>query len=171
MKVLALVLAVAGGLAVGTQPLLNGALSRSRGVTEAVYVSITVSFAAIALVLAGKAARAGGVLGLPFDLRSALVLAGAAALAALALALTAHDVAPWFFGAGLLGLIVLFAGTAATPILGVGVTVALLVAGQLAAGIFWDRLGVLGLPVVPVTPQRLAGMLLVVAGVILVRGL
>lgn len=168
MKLLALLVAVVGGLAVGTQPLLNGALSRSRGVLEAVFVSISVSYTAVVLLLALRATRTPP--GLPFGPRSWLAAGGAAALAALALALTARDIAPPFFTAGLLGIVVLLAGTAATPILGVGATAAALTAGQLGAGIVLDQLGLLGLPEVPISPQRLLGVLLVVAGVVLVRG-
>lgn len=170
MKSLAVVLAIIGGIAVATQPLLNGALGRSRGVLEAVFVSISVSYLAIVLALALKAAR-GAPLGLPFATWPWLVLWLAAVLAALTLALVAHDVAIWYFAAGLLGLIVLFAGTVATPVLGAGATVALLTAGQVGAGIVWDQIGVLGLPEIPITPQRLVGLGLVVLGVLLIRGL
>ncbi|HEV7214939.1 MAG TPA: DMT family transporter [Chloroflexota bacterium] len=170
MKIAALVLAIVGGLAVGTQPLLNGALGRTRGVLEAVFVSITVSFAAVVLLLAAQTAR-GSPLGLPFSIRSAIALAGAVLLAALTLALVGRAIAPWYFTAGLLGLVVLVAGTVATPILGVGVTTAALTAGQLGIAIVWDQIGVLGLPEVPISPQRVLGILLVIVGVVLIRGL
>lgn len=170
MKVVALLFAITGGLAVGTQPLLNGALGRTRGVFEAVFVSITVSFAAVVILLAAQAAR-GSPVGLPFSTRSAMALAGALVMTALTLAMVGRDIAPWYFTAGLLGLVVLVAGTVATPILGVGVTTAALTAGQLGVAIVWDQIGVLGLPEVPISPQRVLGMLLVIAGVVLIRGL
>ena len=170
MKSLAVVLAVLGGVAVATQPLLNGALGRSRGVLEAVFVSISVSYLAIVLALALKAAR-GAPLGLPMTAWPWLVLWLATVLAALTLALVARTVAIWYFAAGLLGLVVLFAGTVATPLLGAGATVALLTAGQVGAGIAWDQFGVLGLPVIPLTPQRLVGLALVVLGILLIRQL
>ncbi|MGI8915136.1 MAG: DMT family transporter [Chloroflexota bacterium] len=170
MKAWALVFAVIGGLAIGTQPLLNGALGRTRGVFEAVFVSITVSYAAVVLLLALKAAR-GLPLGLPLSGWVAAVEAAALVLAVLALAIVGRDIAPWYFSAGLLGVIVLVAGTVATPILGVGLTTAALTAGQLGIAIVWDQVGVLGLPETAISPQRIVGMLLVVAGVVLIRGL
>jgi len=54
VKVLALLFALVGGLAIGTQPLLNGALGRTRGVFETVLVSVTVSYAGVVLLLAVK---------------------------------------------------------------------------------------------------------------------
>lgn len=170
MKVLALLFALVGGLAIGTQPLLNGALGRTRGVFETVLVSVTVSYAGVVLLLAVKAGR-GLPLGLPFSWRSTVALAGAFVLVTLTLAMVGRDIAPWYFSAGLLGLVVLVAGTVATPVLGVGVTAAALTAGQLGVAIMWDQFGVLGLPEVPVSPQRILGMLLVVAGVVLIRGI
>lgn len=168
MRIMALVFAVLGGLAVGTQPLLNGALGRTRGVFEAVFVSITVSFTAVVLFLLAKTAR-GLPLGLPFSSGSAITLLGTFVLAVLTLAMVGRDIAPWYFTAGLLGLVVLVAGTVATPILGVGVTTAVLTAGQLGIAIVWDQVGVLGLPEIPISPQRVLGMVLVIAGVVLIR--
>jgi transporter family-2 protein len=124
----------------------------------------------VVLLLAAKAAR-GLRLGLPYSTGSAMALAGAVVLAALTLALVGRSIAPWYFTAGLLGLVVLLAGTVATPILGVGVTTAALTAGQLGIALVWDQVGVLGLPEVPVSPQRVLGLLLVIAGVVLIRGL
>ena len=62
------------------------------------------------------------------------------------------------------------AGAYATPRIGVGVTAAALTAGQLFAGVIWDQFGALGLPMVPISPPRIAGLLLIVVGVVLVRG-
>ncbi len=43
-------------------------------------------------------------------------------------------------------------------------TVALLIAGQLLAGALIDAFGLLGSPRIPVTPARVAGLVLVAAG-------
>jgi uncharacterized membrane protein YdcZ (DUF606 family) len=170
VKIFFLMLAVLAGFAGGTQPLLNGALSRTKGVPEAVYVSVSVTFVAIVLILAAKSMRMSET-GLAFSGWSAALLAVAAVLAALALALVTHGVAPWYFTSGLLGLVVLFGATAATPVLGAGTTIAAVVLGQLLAGLLWDQIGVLGLSQIAISPQRLAGVALVVCGVVLVRGL
>ena len=43
------------------------------------------------------------------------------------------------------------------------------IAGQLAMAVMLDRMGAFGLPVVQISPMRVAGVLLVLAGVFLVR--
>jgi transporter family-2 protein len=55
------------------------------------------------------------------------------------------------------------------PRIGVAATVTLLVAGQLAAAAALDHFGALGMAQREITPMRLAGLVLVVAGVVLVR--
>ncbi|GEM_PF-2546843 len=170
MKLLALLLAVTSGVAVGTQPLLNGALGRSRGVLEAVFVSVSVSYVAIVALLIAKATRSGQV-GLPFTVVAWTLVVVAALVGGLALYLTTRGLGVWYYTAGLLGLVILFAGAFVTPILGVGATAAAVIAGQLGASIVWDQLGVLGMPQAPFSPQRAVGMLLIIAGVVLVRGL
>jgi transporter family-2 protein len=170
VQLLALLMAVASGVSVGTQPLLNGALGRSRGVLEAVFVSVSVSYVAIVLLLVGKVARTGQI-GLPFTATSWALVVIAGAVGASALIVATPGLSAWYYTAGLLGLVILFVGAFFTPILGVGATAAAVVAGQLGASVIWDQLGVLGLPQVAFSPQRALGMLLIIAGVILVRGL
>ena len=57
----------------------------------------------------------------------------------------------------------------AMPRIGAGVFVAIFVAGQLAAAILLDRLGAFGLDEQPITASKMAGMLLILGGVLLVR--
>lgn len=52
----------------------------------------------------------------------------------------------------------------APPRIGTFATVALLIAGQLAAGAAIDALGMLGSPRIPVTVTRATGLVLVAAG-------
>jgi transporter family-2 protein len=78
--------------------------------------------------------------------------------------------APWWVWAG--GLLGAFyvAGTVVTaPRLGAATLIALVVAGQALASVVVDHFGTVGFKEHHVTPGRLAGMALVVAGVTLVR--
>jgi len=76
--------------------------------------------------------------------------------------------APWWaWGAGLLGACFIAASTAFGPLIGGATFLALLVAGQMIAALAIDHYGVLGFPVRTVDSWRIAGALLVVAGVFL----
>jgi transporter family-2 protein len=52
--------------------------------------------------------------------------------------------------------------------IGAGGVAAATIAGQLAASVVLDRLGVLGLDEVPITFERIAGVALLVAGTFLI---
>lgn len=73
----------------------------------------------------------------------------------------------WF--GGLLGAFFVTATIILLPRLGVAVTVSLIIAGQLIAAIVMDHYGLLGVPVKEISLFRIAGILLIVGGVILVR--
>lgn len=57
----------------------------------------------------------------------------------------------------------------ALPVLGAALVVGLTVSGQQAVAVFFDRFGLLGLPRRPVSVLRLAGVLLLLVGVILIQ--
>lgn len=69
----------------------------------------------------------------------------------------------WIPG-GLLGVAVLATLTFAPPRIGTFGTFALLIAGQLATSMLIDSVGLFGVDRVPVSPVRLAGVVLVLAG-------
>ncbi len=75
----------------------------------------------------------------------------------------------WLLTGGLMGAGVVAASLFLVSKLGSGVLFALLVTGQMFAALMMDHLGVLGLPVHQVNPQRLLGVLLLLAGVALIR--
>ena len=70
----------------------------------------------------------------------------------------------WLWSIGVLGATIVLAITFAPPLIGTFATVALLIAGQLIAGVLIDAYGLLGSPRLPVTPSRAAGLILVAAG-------
>jgi len=74
----------------------------------------------------------------------------------------------WAWLGGVLGAVYVASVTLLGPRLGGLTLVALVVAGQMVAGLLVDRFGVLGFPQVPVTPLRLLGAVLLVAGALLV---
>lgn len=92
------------------------------------------------------------------------VMLGRGTLAGLAQA----GAAPWWaWTAGILGGLYIAASAYFGPAIGGATFLALIVAGQMFAALAIDHHGWIGFPVRPVDPLRIAGALLVVAGVFL----
>lgn len=79
------------------------------------------------------------------------------------------DARAWQLTGGLLGAIFVFGTTLLAPQIGVARMTAVILAGQVLMSLLMDRGGWLGLPVRELTATRIAGALLVVAGVVLVN--
>lgn len=76
----------------------------------------------------------------------------------------ALSVPKWLWLAGAAGAFIVLAVTVAGPRIGVAATVALLIAGQLAAGAVIDRYGLFGADKVPLAWHRILGIALLAAG-------
>src|ERR1044072_1612698 len=141
-KGLAVILtAVAGGL-IALQAPINAGLGRATGSLPAALVSLgvgTIVLSAI-VVLSGKV----GGLGSTFD------------------------VSWYYLLGGLLGTIYVTNALIAVSAVGAGGVAAATIAGQLAASVAIDRLGLFGLDQVPLTPDRVLGVALLFAGTLLV---
>jgi transporter family-2 protein len=101
---------------------------------------------------------------------------GTAALGILAVILqTRPDMAasralPWYaWVGGLYGAIFVVAAAWGVPKLGVATTITLMVAGQLLLSLVLDHFGVMDVPKQPMNLGRIAGVALVLVGVLLVR--
>ena len=140
--------------------------------------------AMLAVVLAGGAtalqaptnARLATAVAGPVNAAFVSFAVGTAALGLLAAILhTRPDIAasralPWYaWVGGLYGAIFVVAAAWAVPRLGVAMTITLLVAGQLMISLVLDHFGALGVPQAPISLTRLAGVALVIGGVLLVR--
>lgn len=133
--------ALAGGL-IALQAPINAGLGRATGSLPAALVSFVVGTIALAgiVALSGKA----GGLGSTFD------------------------VSWYYLLGGLLGAIYVANALVAVTAIGAGGVAALTVAGQLVASVAIDRLGLFGLEQVALTPERVVGVILLLAGTILV---
>lgn len=141
-KGLAVVLtAVAGGL-IALQAPINAGLGRATGSVPAAFVSFLVGTVALGaiVVLSGKA---GGLT-------------------------STFDVGWYYLLGGLLGVVYVTNALIAVAAIGAGGVAAATIAGQLAASVAIDRLGLFGLDEVPLTPERLLGVLLLFVGTLLV---
>jgi transporter family-2 protein len=136
-----LLTAVAGGL-IALQAPINAGLAKQTGGLPAALVS----FAVGSLVLA-----------------AIVVLSGQAG----GLSSTFH-VSWYYLLGGLLGAFYVANAIFAVSVIGAGGVAALTVAGQLTASVAIDRLGLFGLDQVPLSPQRILGVALLLAGTVLV---
>ena len=136
-----LLTAIAGGL-IALQAPINAELGRATGSLPAALVSFAVGTVALAgiVVVSGKA----GGLGSTFD------------------------VSWYYLLGGLLGAVYVTNALIAVTAIGAGGVAAATITGQLVASVAIDRLGLLGLDQVALTPERVVGVILLLAGTILV---
>jgi len=141
-------------------------------------------FAMLAVVFGGAAtalqaptnAKMMTAVGSPVNAAFVSFAVGTAALGILAVVLqTRPDMAasralPWYaWIGGLYGAIFVVAAAWGVPKLGVATTITLMVAGQLLLSLALDHFGVMDVPKQPLNLGRVAGVALVLAGVLLVR--
>ena len=78
-------------------------------------------------------------------------------------------ISEWYlYAGGVLGIVVLAAPIVLVPRIGATATVTALVVGQLVLAIVVDRIGVFGFPRVDITAAKLVGLVLLIAGTILI---
>lgn len=76
---------------------------------------------------------------------------------------------PWHFAGGLLGAVFVLVNAINAPILGTSLAVSITLLGQVAMGLIFDHLGLMGVPRRRATALRVLGAVIVLAGVALVR--
>ncbi|MGF1624799.1 MAG: DMT family transporter [Alphaproteobacteria bacterium] len=76
---------------------------------------------------------------------------------------------PWLLVGGVIGAGVVACSIWLTPIIGTAAFFAWLIAGQLIASLAIDHVGLLGVPVEPISLLRVAGVLIAIAGAVLVK--
>ena len=76
---------------------------------------------------------------------------------------------PYAWIGGLYGAIYVAVAAYAAPRIGLAALITIGIGGQIAMALLLDHFGVLGLPREPINFGRIAGALLVIAGVVLVR--
>lgn len=96
----------------------------------------------------------------------AYALASGESLSSLASSKNAPAVA-WI--GGILGAFFVTSTIILLPRIGVAMTISLIIAGQMVAALVMDHYGLLGVPVKEMNLWRIAGVFLIVAGVVLIR--
>lgn len=137
MLLLAVIVGLLGGLAVGLQGPLASLMSQHIGTMESVFV-----------IHLGGALMAGVLL---------LGVGGGN--------LAAWRSVPWYaLGAGIFGLVVLSAVSYTIPRIGAATTVTLIVVAQLVLSTLLDHFGLLGTSVRPIDPSRILGVAVLFLG-------
>ena len=138
-----LIVVLIAGIGLAAQPPTNAALARTSGsVLLATLVSFLVGSAILLAVW------------LVVDRTPPAALRGAP---------------PWAWLGGLYGATFVTAVAFATPRLGLATTVTVAIATQVSVALWLDHVGGLGLKVDPVTWPKLAGVALMLAGVVIIR--
>jgi transporter family-2 protein len=77
----------------------------------------------------------------------------------------------WMWTGGLFGAAFIYMSVIATPRLGAALMLSASIVGQLGAALVIDHYGFFGAEVIPISATRLVGVALLVAGVVLIRGI
>jgi bacterial/archaeal transporter family-2 protein len=140
---IAVVVSLIAGVAGGVQVAIAGAFGRKIGVLEATAFASVVG--ALVVVAATAVTRQG--------------LSGVA---------QGFHVPAWMWLGGVMGAVVVTTISYAPPLIGTFATIGLLIAGQLAAGVLIDAFGLFSLERIPLNTARVAGLVLLTAGALLV---
>jgi transporter family-2 protein len=142
-RLLAVTLVAVAGVLVGAQPAVNARMGRAVGSVPAAAFSFLVGTVAL-LLIASLTSEGLGSLG-------------------------NVGRAPWWaFVGGLLGAVYVTVAILTVRTLGVSALTAVVIAGQLTAAVLIDRFGLLGIARQPIGTTRILGLVLLVAGVVLV---
>ncbi len=134
-------MAVVGGL-IAMQPAVNAGLGRATGNISAALLSFAIG---------------------------TLLLAVIAALAGQAPGLTEALDIPWYYLlGGVLGAAYVFTALVTVSSIGAGGVAAATITGQLTLSLVLDKIGFLGLDEQPITPERVIGVVLLLAGTFLI---
>ena len=155
----------AGGAA---QLAMLGAMGRERGGTEAAWVSLLGSIVGLTLVLTLRALR-GDAIELPAPLDRASVQAVVAVVAVLGLALSVRGIDPYFAATGLFGTFYIVGAAVLVPEIGAALFFGAVTASTLSAALALDHFGAFGAEVQEFSVLRVAGVVVLLAGVVLVR--
>lgn len=162
-------LAVSVGITSSLQIAMLGGITRERGAFEATWISMLASLAGMAGVLLVSATIGRRpLLDSPFD-RPA-IYGFFAALMLVALVLASRGIPPYLALTGFLPVPYLLAASFIGPRIGLGVFLGSIIAGQLIGGLGLDHIGAFGARPRSIDPVRFLGALVLIAGVILIRG-
>lgn len=140
---------------------------------QLVWFAFAFGMGALLPVQAGMNARLREALGSPYRASFVSFFVGTVALVVLVLLTRGEPAEPrqapwWAWVGGLIGATLVTGAVVLTPRLGAAALFAALVAGQLTAAAVIDHFGLVGYPVLPFSSSRAVGIVLLLAGALLV---
>ena len=168
-QILYIGIAIAAGTINALQLAMIGGLTRQRGGFESTFISMLASVGGLALILGGMLLL-GKRLALPEVFRSPWSFMALAIVMSILLLAAAHGLPRYYLLTGLTAVPYLLAAAFVGPRLGLGVYFAAIISGQMAGSLLFDHVGAFGAGSRPVDAMRVFGVVLLVFGVVLIRG-
>lgn len=163
-----IMLALLIGFGSAVQVGMIASLARSRGPTEAAWISILASVAVLALVFGLRAVR-GDPPSLPSPFNALVTFTIVAGLSGVALAVSLRGLNPVLAVTGVFGFAYLLAAAFLAPRIGIALFASAVTAGTLAGSVLLDHVGAFGADIQRASLVRLAGLFALILGVVLVR--
>ena len=164
-----LTMAFAIGIGNATQLVMLTALARSRGSVEGAFTSLVTTVAGFGVLLAILAWRQGS-LSMPVPYDKWPVFLGLALVATAGSVFIMRGLSGYFVVTGLFALPLLIGTGFLGPRIGIGLFIAAVLAGQLSGAVVYDHIGAFGSDVRRIDGLRALGVLALVSGVVLIRG-
>lgn len=168
-QILYISVAIMAGLISATQVGLIGAITRERGPFEATWISMLASLAGMALVL-GIMSAVDRSPNLPSPFDSIWLYVILFVIMAGSLFVAGQGLPRYVLVTGLTSIPYLLAASWAGPRIGIAVFLAAVVTGQLTGSVALDHFGAFGATPRPVDLARGAGIVTLIAGLVLIRG-
>ena len=167
-QALYILLALTIGLGAAVQTGMIAALGRSKGPTEATWISLLATLSIVALALGVRALRADPP-SLPSPFSGALIFVAISAVGASALAVSLKGVSPYLALTGFFGFAYLVSAAFLAPRIGIALFAGAVTAGTLLGSVALDHIGAFGADVQRVSLLRGLGLAALIVGVVLVR--
>lgn len=168
-QLLYIAIAISAGTINALQLAMIGGLTRQRGGFASTFISMLASVGGLAVILGGMLLL-GKNLSLPELFRSPWSFLALAIVMSIFLLAAAHGLPPYYLLTGLTAVPYLLAAAFIGPRLGLGVYFAAIISGQMAGSLLFDHIGAFDAGIRPVDATRLAGVVLLVVSVVLIRG-
>ena len=158
------------GVGAGVQLTMIAGISRQKGSLEAVFTSMVATGMIIISFLVGKSLLNNDV-GLPLPFQKPIILSVILLLLIITLFLIMREIHWYYALTGLLSVPLLVGSGLIGPKIGLGIYISSTIVGSLIGSIVVDHFGAFGGLQVPISFQRILGALLLILGVILIRGM
>ena len=168
-SVVLIAIAVGAGAINALQISLLGGIKMERGSFEATWISMLASLAGMALLL-GMRSLWGPPANLPVPFDSWWPYLLLALVMTTSLIFAGRGLPFYLLATGLTSIPYLLAAAYAGPRIGLAVYFAAVVTGQLTMSVVLDHVGAFGAEPRPITSFRVLGIILLLAGVIMIRG-